>query len=112
MTTNSTGKKNTIIGTVNAVDDTDVDGTQIVTVTATAGGFSDAAVTFFLATGSLTPFLLVVLLYLYLLEDDPLLFLLWLQTPVYWLHQFEKYVYPGGFARFRSSGGSTIPTLK
>ena len=35
-----------------------------------------------------------------LYEDNFLLFLLWLQTPVYWLHQFEEYVYPGGFARF------------
>jgi hypothetical protein len=41
-----------------------------------------------------------VLLYLYLYEDNFLLFLIWLQTPVYWLHQFEEYIYPGGFAEF------------
>ncbi len=41
-----------------------------------------------------------VFLYLYLYEDNFLLFLIWLQTPVYWLHQFEEYIYPGGFAQF------------
>lgn len=41
-----------------------------------------------------------VFLYLYLYEDDFLLFLIWIQTSVYWLHQFEEYVYPGGFAQF------------
>ncbi|MCP5097414.1 MAG: HXXEE domain-containing protein [Chloroflexi bacterium] len=41
-----------------------------------------------------------VLLYLYLFEENQFLFLLWVQTPVYWLHQFEEYVYPGGFATF------------
>ena len=41
-----------------------------------------------------------IFLYLYLLEDDFLLFLIWLQTSVYWLHQFEEYVFPGGFAVF------------
>ena len=38
--------------------------------------------------------------YLYLYEDNFLLFLIWLQSSVYWLHQFEEYVYPGGFAMF------------
>ena len=50
-----------------------------------------------------TPFLAiytVILLYLYLFEENRLLFLLWLQTPVYWLHQFEEYIFPGGFASF------------
>jgi len=41
-----------------------------------------------------------VLLYLYLFDESLLLFLLWLQTPIYWLHQFEEYIYPGGFAAF------------
>ncbi len=40
------------------------------------------------------------LLFLLLYEANFLLFLIWLQTPIYWLHQFEEYVYPGGFARF------------
>ena len=34
-----------------------------------------------------------VLLTLYLYPKDLLLFLIWLQTPIYWLHQFEEYVY-------------------
>ncbi len=41
-----------------------------------------------------------VFLYLYLLDDNRLLFLLWVQTPIYWLHQFEEYIYPGKFAEF------------
>ena len=41
-----------------------------------------------------------VLLFLYLFEENLLLFLLWVQTPIYWLHQFEEYIYPGGFAAF------------
>ncbi|KAA3663789.1 MAG: HXXEE domain-containing protein [Chloroflexi bacterium] len=41
-----------------------------------------------------------ILLYLFLYEQNFLLFLIWLQTPIYWIHQFEEYVYPGGFARF------------
>ena len=40
------------------------------------------------------------ILYLYLYQENRLLFLLWVQTPIYWLHQFEEYVYPGGFADF------------
>ncbi|MCP4416531.1 MAG: HXXEE domain-containing protein [Chloroflexi bacterium] len=39
-------------------------------------------------------------LYLYLYKENFLLFLIWLQTPIYWLHQFEEYIYPGGFAYF------------
>jgi len=42
----------------------------------------------------------LILLYLFLFEDHFLLFLIWLQTPVYWLHEFEEYIYPGGFAKF------------
>lgn len=50
--------------------------------------------TIFLAIYSL------VFLFGYLYESNFLLFLIALQTPVYWLHQFEEYVYPGGFAEF------------
>lgn len=42
----------------------------------------------------------VVLLFLYLFDRNPLLFLIWIQTPIYWLHQFEEYVVPGGFGAF------------
>jgi hypothetical protein len=41
-----------------------------------------------------------VLLYLFIFDDNLPLFLLWIQTPIYWLHQFEEYVYPGKFAEF------------
>ena len=50
-----------------------------------------------------TPFLAVysaIFLYLFLYKQNFLLFLIWLQTLVYWIHQFEEYVYPGGFAYF------------
>ncbi|MFA4662366.1 HXXEE domain-containing protein [Pyrococcus kukulkanii] len=50
-----------------------------------------------------TPFLAVyvtVLLVLFVLKENFALFLIWLQTPVYWVHQFEEYVYPGGFVEF------------
>lgn len=40
------------------------------------------------------------ILYLYLYKQNFALFLLWLQTLIYWLHQFEEYVYPGEFTKF------------
>ncbi len=42
----------------------------------------------------------LVLLFLYLYKNNFLLFLIWLQIPVYWLHQFEEYILPGGFKEF------------
>ncbi len=50
-----------------------------------------------------TPFLaiyLTVVLVLFVLKENFALFLIWLQTPVYWVHQFEEYIYPGGFLEF------------
>lgn len=47
-----------------------------------------------------TPFLALysfILLWLYLRGANYALFLIWLQTPVYWLHEAEEYVWPGGF---------------
>ena len=41
-----------------------------------------------------------ILLVLFLRDSDFALFLIWAQTPVYFLHQFEEYVYPGGFTAF------------
>ena len=38
-----------------------------------------------------------ILIFLFVLETDIALFLIWIQLPVYWLHQFEEYVFPGGF---------------
>jgi len=38
-----------------------------------------------------------ILIFLFVLEKDIALFLIWIQVPIYWLHQFEEYVFPGGF---------------
>lgn len=47
--------------------------------------------TVFLAVYSL------LFLFLYVYKSNFLLFLIWLQVPIYWLHEFEEYVLPGGF---------------
>jgi hypothetical protein len=41
-----------------------------------------------------------MLLALFVLRSDFPLFLIWAQLPVYFLHQFEEYVFPGGFKEF------------
>ena len=41
-----------------------------------------------------------ILLVLFVMEKDFALFLIWIQVPVYFLHQFEEYVCPGGFMEF------------
>jgi hypothetical protein len=41
-----------------------------------------------------------VMLFLYVRNYNYALFLIWLQTPVYMIHQFEEYILPGGFADF------------
>jgi len=33
-------------------------------------------------------------------QFDVALLLIWLQVPVYFLHQFEEYIFPGGFIRY------------
>lgn len=38
-----------------------------------------------------------ILIFLFVLKIDIALFLIWIQLPIYWLHQFEEYVFPGGF---------------
>jgi len=50
-----------------------------------------------------------ILLWLYVKEQNYALFLIWLQTPIYWTHEFEEYVLPGGFLDFfnRNMMGST-----
>lgn len=50
-----------------------------------------------------------ILLWLYVREQNYALFLIWLQTPIYWTHEFEEYVCPGGFLDFfnRNMMGST-----
>lgn len=50
-----------------------------------------------------TPFLAFysfILLWLYVREQNYALFLIWIQTPIYWLHEFEEYICPGGFLDF------------
>ncbi|MBE6200555.1 MAG: HXXEE domain-containing protein [Rikenellaceae bacterium] len=50
-----------------------------------------------------TPFLVIyvsILLWLYVKEQNYALFLIWMQTPLYWLHEFEEYICPGGFLSF------------
>ncbi len=47
-----------------------------------------------------TPFLAFyafVLLFLYVKNLNFALYLIWLQTCIYWLHEFEEYILPGGF---------------
>lgn len=41
-----------------------------------------------------------ILLTWYLMPTDFALYLIWIQVPVYFLHQFEEYVFPGGFMAF------------
>ena len=50
-----------------------------------------------------------ILLWLYVREQNYALFLIWLQTPIYWAHEFEEYICPGGFLDFfnRNMMGST-----
>ncbi|PTD93344.1 hypothetical protein C9439_08000 [archaeon SCG-AAA382B04] len=50
-----------------------------------------------------TPFLalyLTIVLVLFVLNKNFALFLIWIQIPLYWLHQFEEYIYPGGFMEY------------
>ena len=60
-----------------------------------------------------TPFLALytfILIWLYVKDVNFALFLIWLQCAVYWLHEFEEYVCPGGFLAFFTRGplGSTV----
>ena len=50
--------------------------------------------TIFLAIYSL------IFLFSYVLQKDFALFLIWLQLPVYFFHQFEEYIVPGGFVDY------------
>ncbi len=50
-----------------------------------------------------TPFLAVfsvAILLAFRSKMEPALFLIWLQTPVYFLHQSEEYIFPGGFLAY------------
>ena len=65
-----------------------------------------------------TPFLAFysfILITLYI--EDKYLYLIWLQTIIYWIHEFEEYVLPGGFLDFfnkhmMGSSGGEFPLSK
>ena len=40
---------------------------------------------------------LLIFLVIFLLETNFALFLIWIQFVVYLFHQFEEYIFPGGF---------------
>ena len=50
-----------------------------------------------------TPFLAIysaILIWMYVKDVNYALFLIWMQTPIYWAHEFEEYICPGGFLKF------------
>ena len=65
-----------------------------------------------------TPFLAFysfILITLYI--EDKHLYLIWLQTIIYWVHEFEEYILPGGFLDFfnkhmMGSSGGDFPLSK
>jgi len=51
-------------------------------------------------TGLILSIFLLVFLFVFVRQDDFVVFILLLQTPLYMLHQTEEYVFPGGFGKF------------
>ena len=51
-------------------------------------------------TGLVVSIFLFVFLFVFVKNNDFVLFLILLQTPLYMLHETEEYVFPGGFAKF------------
>ena len=50
-----------------------------------------------------TPFLAFytfILVFLYVKDANYPLYLIWLQGIIYWVHEFEEYIFPGGFLEF------------
>lgn len=50
-----------------------------------------------------TPFLAFytfILVFLYVKDVNYPLYLIWLQGIIYWIHEFEEYIFPGGFLEF------------
>jgi hypothetical protein len=43
---------------------------------------------------------MTLLLVLFVLPQNAALFLIWVHTPIYLLHEFEEYIFPGGFLAF------------
>ena len=59
-----------------------------------------------------TPFLALytfILVWLYVRDANYALYLIWVQGIIYWVHEFEEYICPGGFLEFFNRGplGST-----
>ncbi|WP_197050603.1 HXXEE domain-containing protein [Methanobacterium sp. SMA-27] len=44
--------------------------------------------------------IVVIISLLYVKTNNIILFLIWIQIPIYLLHQFEEHSWPGGFKRF------------
>ena len=51
-------------------------------------------------TGFILSIFLFVFLFVFVREDDFVVFIILLQTPLYMLHQTEEYVFPGGFGKY------------
>jgi len=51
-------------------------------------------------TGLILSIFLFIFLFAFVRQDDFVVFILLLQTPLYMLHQTEEYVFPGGFGKF------------
>jgi hypothetical protein len=51
-------------------------------------------------TGLILALFLFVFLMVFVKNDDFVLFLILLQTPLYMLHEAEEYIFPGGFGKF------------
>ena len=51
-------------------------------------------------TGLILSIFLLIFLFVFVRQDDFVVFILLLQTPLYMLHQTEEYVFPGGFGKF------------
>ena len=44
--------------------------------------------------------IVAIIILLYVKTNNIILFLIWIQIPIYLLHQFEEHSWPGGFKRF------------
>ena len=44
--------------------------------------------------------IVTIIIILFVKTDNIILFLIWIQIPIYLLHQFEEHSWPGGFKRF------------
>jgi len=44
--------------------------------------------------------IVTIIIFLVVKTDNMLLFLIWIQIPIYLLHQFEEHAWPGGFRKY------------